>query len=123
MGGDISVKSNIGSGSIFTIKLPNIPLTESKVIKTPAFEWEAQKVIFPKSSILIVDDLENNQEIVKSYLNDTQATIYCMSNGNQAVKFCESNLVDLILMDIRMQDMDGIKTAKLIKSITSTQKH
>jgi len=68
-------------------------------------------------NILIVEDDETNAYLLKAYLAKTKATIIEVRNGKQAVELCASNLtIDLVLMDIRLPEMNGYKATKLIKS-------
>jgi CheY-like chemotaxis protein len=68
-------------------------------------------------NILIVEDDETNAYLLKAYLKKTQATVIQVSDGQQAVDLCQSNLqIDLILMDIRLPVMNGYKATELIKS-------
>lgn len=68
-------------------------------------------------NILIVEDDETNAYLLKAYLAKTKATIIEVRNGKQAVEICASNLtIDLVLMDIRLPEMNGYKATQFIKS-------
>lgn len=70
-----------------------------------------------KKNILIVEDDETNAYLLKAYLAKTKATIIEVRNGKQAVELCASDLtIDLVLMDIRLPEMNGYNATKLIKS-------
>ena len=71
------------------------------------FTWEFKK-------ILIAEDEETNYLFIEAILEDTKATLIWAKNGVEAVeKFNED--IDLILMDIKMPEMDGLTAAKKIR--------
>jgi CheY-like chemotaxis protein len=72
-------------------------------------------------NILIVEDDETNAYLLRAYLAKTNVTIIEVGNGKQAVDLCASNLtIDLVLMDIRLPEMNGYNATQLIKA---THKH
>lgn len=74
-----------------------------------------------KSSILIVDDIAENIDILVSLLK-TDYNINAARNGKIALKICQSeNPPDLILLDIMMPEMDGYEVCKHLKSDFKTE--
>ena len=67
-------------------------------------------------TILIVEDNEINQEIVKELLENKGFSVIIANNGKEAIDQLNDHHVDLILMDIQMPEMDGFETTQLIKS-------
>lgn len=67
------------------------------------------------SKILIVDDEEDIREIVEIYLINEGFQVMQASNGVEALKVIEKQSVDLIILDIMMPEMDGIKTCLQIR--------
>lgn len=67
------------------------------------------------SKILIVDDEEDIREIVEIYLINEGFQVIQASNGVEALKVIEKQSVDLIILDIMMPEMDGIKTCLQIR--------
>ncbi len=59
--------------------------------------------------ILLVDDVENNREIVGKMLESTGNIVTTVSNGADALQLGQKHIFDLVLMDIRMREMDGIE--------------
>ena len=116
MDGDLSVASKEGEGATFTLTIHNISISSIIVEKTPTNE-AALDYHFHKATILIVDDIPNNQELVKQNFKDTQCDILSANNGAVAVEIVKTHKVDLVLMDIRMPVMDGYRAAEIIKNL------
>ena len=70
--------------------------------------------------ILVVDDTPTNLSFVESVLKDTYKLALARS-GEKAVKYLEKTHVDLILLDIMMQGMDGFETFECIKQLPLNQ--
>jgi YesN/AraC family two-component response regulator len=67
--------------------------------------------------LLIVDDdklIQKSLSITLSRKSDIEV-IGCASDGGEAVKICSENQPDIVLMDIRMPNVDGIAATRLIK--------
>jgi len=70
---------------------------------------------FAGKQILIAEDEVTNFKLLESFLIKTNATIYWAKNGVEAVDISIKHQLDLVLMDIRMPEMDGISASKLIR--------
>jgi CheY-like chemotaxis protein len=69
-------------------------------------------------TIVIVDDTKLNFVLLKTILRKTEANIVWLENGQEVIDYVKKlNVVDLILMDIRMHIIDGIEASKVIKKI------
>ena len=71
------------------------------------------------AKILIVDDEKDIVEALKIYLSGSDYEIFEAYSGKQALKTAEENEVDLILMDIMMPEMDGIRATHELRKITN----
>jgi len=73
------------------------------------------------ANILIVDDLPANLKVLVNILKNQDYKIRKVTNGQSAIKAVKKELPDLILLDIKMPDMDGYEVCKKLKSDRETQ--
>jgi CheY-like chemotaxis protein len=78
---------------------------------------EVSKADLTGKTILVAEDDKMNFLLVKEFLIDTNADIKHAENGVEAVNFCKSNKVDLVIMDIKMPLLDGIEAFNKIKDL------
>ena len=121
MNGEIKVESTKNKGSIFTVLLKDIPVSsmEEEIVSQKLL---SSNIVFEKSKILVVDDIEENRKLVKASLKDFDLDLIMAENGKEAIDKLKNVNVDLILMDLRMPVMNGYEAASIIK-INDKQKH
>ena len=103
IGGKISLESKEGKGSRFLFE---VPLRMLSIIENPDK---------PTKNILIVEDDLINQKLFFSLFYNTNFNIEVVNDGGKAIDLCEKKKFDLIIMDIQLYGIDGIKTTKLIR--------
>lgn len=115
MGGRISVKSKLGSGSCFTISLP-YKSVEVKKIDNNSKENKLIEDVQGKGKVLLVEDYPANRVIAKCHLEYAGFEVFEAENGKDALDMCRESKYDLILMDIQMPVLDGFSATKYIKT-------
>ena len=71
------------------------------------------------AAILVVDDERDIVEALKIYLSSQNYEVYTASNGQEAIDVVAANPIDLILMDIMMPEMNGIKATHILREMTT----
>ncbi len=117
MGGNISVKSTVGQGSIFSFNVP-VTLIDATDVLLPTRQ---RKIVClapnqPSYRILVVDDISDSRLLLSQILAAIGFEVREAENGQQAVDLLHSWQPHLILMDMRMPVMDGYEATKQIKS-------
>ncbi len=114
MDGEIKVSSKQGKGSIFTVVLNEISFQNDSIQKNE--EKQNDRTIFENRTILLVEDVIDNRNVIKGFLRKSKIEIIEAENGLAALEVLEKRKVDLILMDIQMPIMDGKTASRFIKS-------
>jgi PAS domain S-box-containing protein len=117
MGGDITVSSQVGKGSVFVVQLP---LKEGDAQAVQAKDNPRQVLSIragqPACRVLIADDVEDNRELLAQLLGPVGFEVRLATNGAEAVREFEEWQPHLILMDFRMPVMDGHEAIRLIRA-------
>lgn len=118
MGGSLSLASDIGKGSLFSIRLHGVDISATGDPDTESSANIAYQ-FFP-AHLLVVDDVASNRSLLIASFADTALSITEAKNGLEAVNLAKNQPFDLILMDIRMPVMDGYQAAREIKALSNT---
>jgi CheY-like chemotaxis protein len=125
MGGTIDVESTLGEGSLFTFTLPFNGSVSGMAITNSnrASNMRTLRVNSPidqsaLKTVLVAEDEESNFELVRIVLQK-RYNLLRAHNGIEAVTMNEDEHPDLILMDVRMPEMDGLDATRIIKEVDS----
>ncbi len=124
LGGSMSVKSDPGIGSSFTIRFPVGQIQQNEMVDSSYLQgldrmrqdkaWST--VQLSNLRALVVDDSETNRELLKIVLAEAGAQIETVENGQQAVdRLQQSNSIDVVLMDMQMPVLDGYSATEQLR--------
>jgi CheY-like chemotaxis protein len=123
MGGTIDVESTLGKGSLFTFTLPFNGSVSGVTVTTRSNNMRTLRVSNPVNqetlkTVLVAEDEESNYELVRIVLQK-RYNLLRAHNGIEAVTMNEEEHPDLILMDVRMPEMDGLDATRIIKEVNN----
>ncbi|NEQ96625.1 MAG: response regulator [Cyanothece sp. SIO2G6] len=127
IGGTISVQSEIGCGSKFMVRLPGVEILPDLTVipdDGPASTDETVDILSSTSrslTILIVDDVPSNRNLLSAYFADTPHHVLEASDGQRALELALKHQPDLILLDLVMTPLDGRDVLKQLKQSQTTQ--
>ncbi len=112
--GFITVDSEVGKGSTFTVYLP-----AKEVVDVHKTTEERKKPVTGTGTILIVDDEESIRNLLRDALSGLGYNVIEAENGRDAIEVFESNKgrIDLVILDLIMPVMGGEETLKRLKGI------
>ena len=131
MGGSITVQSEYGAGSVFTIEVVQEIIDSTPIgakvaaalresTYTPEFtEAGVEFVAMPYAKVLVVDDVDLNLEVAVACLEPYGINVDCTDNGAEALRLIKESdtKYDLVFMDHMMPIMDGIATTSAIREL------
>ncbi len=118
MGGDITVNSQVGTGSVFVIRLP-LKQGEAQAVQAKDTPRHVLRLQPGQAAcrVLIADDVEDNRQLLAQLLAPVGFHIRLATNGAEAAKEFEQWRPHLILMDFRMPVMDGREAIRRIRAM------
>lgn len=127
MQGSITVESEYGKGTTFTICIPQKIMDKQPVgdlgaiLKKADKKKQTAKQLFtaPEANVMIVDDNSMNLSVIKGLLKRTQIRITLAKSGKECLELTKHKKYNIILMDHMMPELDGVETLHLLRADAS----
>jgi len=135
MSGEMSVKSEVGWGTVFTVRLPQVSVGSGVLGKelveslqnfriSDIKQSRKTQIVYepmPYGKVLIVDDAETNLYVARGLMAPYELTIETAESGFRAIDLVkDGNIYDIVFMDHMMPVMDGIEATGILRSIGYT---
>jgi CheY-like chemotaxis protein len=122
MGGDVTVTSQLGSGSTFTIRLPaQVDALEAAKAVAAAERVESRAVPEGVHPILVIDDDPNSRDLLQRMLESEGYAVATASNGEEGLELARTVEPSLITLDVLMPGMDGWAVLRELKADPALQ--
>ena len=119
MGGTIAVTSKVGEGSTFTVRIPHIAIDSSPALLV---SQQPSSAPLPPLKIVVVDDVELNRRLIEGLFLDSPHKVLLADGGVNGVALATREIPDVVLMDIRMPDIDGVEALRRIRMVPALAK-
>src|ERR1700722_16121703 len=113
MGGEITVRSEVGGGSLFQVKLMLAEVARQR--NAPPLEHRVRGYDGPRQTVLVVDDDQVHRDLICELLVPLGFNVMTAANGTTCLALVNERRPNLILLDISMPDMDGWAVARQLR--------
>ena len=124
MGGDLSVVSKLGEGSVFTLNVESAENAYTPVSQLPSRNQAARtpsRVVTARTA-LVVDDNLINRRVARSFLEQMGIEVVEAVDGQDALNTLAHTPVDIVLMDIHMPTLDGSRAFRMLRDSSGPNK-
>jgi len=106
MGGSIYLDSEVGRGSVFVVRLPNIEMVPDEVV-SEIVRVSVESIRFSGSRVLVAEDVDQNRELIREMLELSGLDCTCVRNGREVLEAVANESFDLLLLDLHMPELNG----------------
>ncbi|MDJ0662502.1 MAG: ATP-binding protein [Crocosphaera sp.] len=123
LNGTIKLESELGRGTTFTFIFPNLTIVknQNRDMNQTLHPLDNNLDQFPQMTILVVDDTPSSADLIEQYFLNTHHQLIFGTDGLETIDKTFNYLPDLILLDLRMPNLDGEMTAKFLKKNPKTK--
>ncbi len=115
MGGEIKIDSQVGKGSTFQLEFKDIEVASADDITKQSSDFDYSKIQFENSVVIVADDIDFNRELIRGFLEGFGLQIVEAKNGKEAFDKTKEYKANVVLMDIRMPEMNGYDATNLLR--------
>lgn len=121
LGGTLLVKSEVNQGTSFTFVFPEVAISDWKSVMISSSLVDENLDKFCKATFLVADDVQSNRDLIQGYFEGTHHTLLFANDGIEAIEMALNYHPDIILLDLRMPNLDGKEVANQLKQDAKTK--
>lgn len=125
MGGSLNVRSEEGMGSCFYFHIPLLPVAGDSLPMIDSLARaeavDGEREIIGNPPVIVADDVAVNRQVLLGMLEDITDDVREAANGLEVIELLKERDAAVILMDLRMPEMDGMEATRIIKREMSSE--
>ncbi len=120
LGGKIELESELGQGTTFRFIFPKVTFTATSQVRVKP-NLQADLNSFAAATILVVDDVQSNLDLIAGYFSGSKHRLLFAHNGREAIENAIAHQPDLILLDLCLPDLKGLEVARVLQQESLTK--